>query len=293
MITGEEISQQLSSVSIDCATSEWTRINKMSDENLADLNGRSRIGCKFIDRYFFAERIATKGNKGICFIDFVNDYNTVYANKMYIQTLMRFCEKNGRYKNSMYGRLWYCYGLCFGRITPFKITNALALYREFRPLHIVDPFAGFGGRMAAAMLCNISYTGFDTNIYLRDGYERMISEFGSVDQTQTIKFKDSLSVDYTTPNFEYDMVLTSPPYENTEVYRHSPVRTREEWNRFYIHIFNATWKGLSSGGVYAINISSDIYKRILLPLLGEANEQRVLKKSSRNLYTEMIYIWKK
>ena len=286
-----EISNQLSCISLEHAVKEWDRIAAMSDQELHGLNGRSRVGCKLLDRYFFHDRLTTKGNKGINFFDFIRDFDDIYSKKKYISTLISFCKREGRYRDSPYGRLWYCYGLCFGRITPFKITNAVALYRRFTPSHVLDPFAGFGGRMVAAMMEGVEYTGFDTNIDLREGYRRLMTDFVSHGPPPVIRFEDSTTVDYT--GLTYDMVLSSPPYENVEQYNHQPYRKREEWDIFYRDVFAKTWMGLSPGGVYAINISPDIFSRIMEPMFGEPMDRIILKKSSRNNYTEMIYIWKK
>jgi tRNA G10 N-methylase Trm11 len=224
----------------------------------------------------------------------VRDYDSEYSKKRYIQNLMRFCEEKGRYRDSLLRQLWYCYGLCFGRISPFKITNALSIYREFKPTHVLDPFAGFGGRMAAAMIAGVDYTGYDTNVELKRGYEQLKREMGKmvVSGQQEIHFQDSSVVDFRSISL-YDMVLTSPPYDNTEIYPHQPYRTISEWDTFYNIVFTSAWDGLVDGGVYAINISSAIYERVLKPLIGNAHEERILKKSSRNSYQEMIYIWKK
>ena len=290
----ESICRELRDITIEIATKDWTRTRCIPDDELNRLNGRSRIGCTVLDRYFFQERLETRGSKGINFFEFVESYDTVYAEKPYIKNLIRFCEENNRYNNSSVGRLWYCYGLCFGRISGFKITNALRIYRQFAPRHVIDPFAGFGGRMAAAMMAQIPYTGFDTNINLRRGYERLYEEFRDTTfapTTQTVVFRDSNTVDYAA--LSYDMVLTSPPYDNTEIYSYSFIRTKPEWDEFYNSVFTKSWNGMDAGGTFAINIPHPIYLRVLEPLLGPAGQMIELKKSSRNSYSEMIYIWKK
>jgi len=288
------IANELSSVSLPVAMMDWGRVAKLSTDELTSLNGRSRIGCKVIERYFFTERLRTKGNKGINFVEFARDYNAVYSKKRYIKNLIRFCDANGRYRDSLLKRLWYCYGLCFGRISPFKITNALSIYHEFNPTHVLDPFAGFGGRMAGAMIAGIDYTGYDTNLDLKHGYEQMKREMdvNGSGGCQKICFQDSCEVNFQSISL-YDMVLTSPPYDNTEVYAYQPHRSVDEWDTFYNTVFTSSWDGLAVGGIYAINISPTIYSRVLIPLFGAAHKERNLKKSSRNKYSEMIYIWKK
>ena len=72
----------------------------MTLEDLENVGGRSKIGCDIIDYYFFTERLHTIGNKGINFFNFLRDIEE-YKKKHYIQTLLTFCEKNNRYKDSL------------------------------------------------------------------------------------------------------------------------------------------------------------------------------------------------
>ena len=62
---------------------------------------------------------------------------------------------------------------------------------------------------------------------------------------------------------------------------------------FYKIIFQKLWDNLQIGGIYAININKKIYNNILVPLFGEARETLLLKKSSKNEYTEYMYVWQK
>jgi hypothetical protein len=98
---------------------------------------------------------------------------------------------------------------------------------------------------------------------------------------------------------DYDMVFTSPPYYNLELYSGTKKRSKKEWEEdFYTPIFTNTFKYLKSGGFYCLNISQKIYNDIAKKILGEANELILLKKSPRfkkekENYKEYIYVWKK
>jgi hypothetical protein len=64
--------------------------------------------------------------------------------------------------------------------------------------------------------------------------------------------------------------------------------------QFYKPLFSKTYNGLQNGGHYIVNVSKEIYDRVLKDLLGEAHEILPLKKSQRqNNYMELIYVWKK
>ena len=212
-----EIVKEIKEISIETVLSEWSKLKDMNSEEISNLNGRSRLGCNIIDHYFFKNRIETIGNKGINFFEFIENIE-YYKTKKYIQTLFTFCEKNNRYIGSDIKKYYYCYGLCFGRINAFKITNALTLYYKYKPTAILDPFCGFGGRLVAAMFQNINYIGIDLNIDLKPGYDKLREDLGKMSQSKTeLLFQDAITVDYSKKY--YDMVFTSPPYENIEIYK--------------------------------------------------------------------------
>lgn len=289
-----QIVKELKGVPFEKALKDWSEIKNKTPEEIQNINGRSRLGCNLIDYYFFEQRIETIGNKGINFFKFVDDIE-FYKKKKYIQTLLTFCDNNNRYKDSLVKKYYYCYGLCFGRINAFKITNALQIYNTYSPkVAVMDPFCGFGGRLVGAMMKNINYIGIDLNKDLETGYNKLLNDFGEKTKSKVeLLFQDSNAVDYTAYKNKYDMVFTSPPYENIEIYKHSEKKTIEEWAKFYKEVFQKLWDNLQPCGTYIININENIYIKILEPLFGPALETILLKKSSKNDYKEYIYIWKK
>ena len=291
-----EISSTIKTISFEKIKREWKTLTTMTLEELEMVGGRSKLGCDIIDYYFFTERLHTIGNKGINFFDFLRDIE-IYKEKHYIQTLLTFCEKNNRYKDSLVKRYYYIYGLCFGRINAFKITNALQIYRKYSCKRVIDPFCGFGGRLAAAAMMNIEYRGMDINHNLQPLYTKMIEDLVDNDNREkvTMGIVDSDTVDFNqyAKRYNYDMVFTSPPYKNIEIYRCSIKKTQEEWSDFYNRVFLSLWMGLSSGGFFIININSDIYQNILVKLFGECKEKFLLVKTKKNSYDEYVYVWQK
>ena len=156
------IATEIKNIDIETVFTEWWELKKLSvkPQELECLNGRSKIGCDLIDYYFFLNRLETIGNKGINFFEFIENIE-YYKTKKYIQTLLTYCTSNNRYVDNEIKKYYYIYGLCFGRVNAFKITNALSLYKYFKPNTIMDPFSGFGGRLVAALLLNYNYIGVD------------------------------------------------------------------------------------------------------------------------------------
>lgn len=295
------IAVEIKNIDIETVFTEWWELKKLSvkHEELECLNGRSKIGCDLIDYYFFLNRLETVGNKGINFYEFVKNID-YYKTKNYIQNLLNYCHEHNRYVDNETKRYYYIYGLSFGRVNAFKITNALSIYQKYKPntenylYSIMDPFCGFGGRLVAALLLNYNYVGVDLNVNLRPNYDRLMNDLGKKTSSKvTLLFQDAVDVDYS--KYNYDMVFTSPPYGNIEIYENGVKKSPDEWAKFYTTVFQKLWDHLrNKNGVYAININADIYQKYLVPLFGECEEKIELKKSTRNKkYKEFIYLWRK
>lgn len=272
---------------MDKYETEWAKLSTMSLEELTRLRGRSRIGCHLVDHYFLDERLKVE-SKGVSFRTFMRDIEE-FKKKKYVQTLIQFCHKNNRYKDSPEKMYYYIYGLAYKRANPFKVSNALIVYRRYKPTRVLDPFCGFGGKLIAALMLGIPYVGVDINHDLKPGYDRLLARHPGEVQ---LLFEDSLTVDY--GKIEYDMVFASPPYYNIEIYPNNPRRSVLEWGAFYDKIFPLLWKHLKPGGTFALNVSPKIYAAHLVPLLGASLSADPLSKSTRNdTYTEFVYVWVK
>lgn len=286
----ESIANQIRPISFEDVCDEWNKIILTLTDGILERNGRCSLENRIIDYYFFDERLNTRGKNGVSFYEFVNDIDT-YTNKGYVKNLINYTKANNRYEGNYYSQLYYVFGLAFGRISPFKITNALEIYQIFSPTTVIDPCMGWGGRLFAAMALDINYIGCDSNINLRKPYKQLQNDFREKhNSTVKLYFKDALSLNYSKLN--YDMVFTSPPYFNIEQYNSMPLKSKQEWAGFYHDLFSLTFKYLAQGGTFAINVSEEIFNLSLHPLLGEPQTKIPLTKSSRNsTYKEWIYVW--
>jgi tRNA1(Val) A37 N6-methylase TrmN6 len=161
--------------------------------------------------------------------------------------------------------------------------------------------AGWGGRLVGACALNVPrYIGIDNNESLKEPYERMM-EFLKPRTKTNMEFMiaDALDVDYST--YTYDMVFTSPPYYDLEIYGGTNNRytTKENWDTyFYKPLFEKTFRHLQPNGHYCLNVSPEIYERACVPVLGASTHAYPLKKSDRRQtrgkkYREYVYVWKK
>ena len=293
--TKKKISKELLNITKQDAIDSFRKLKTVRCKKQKPM---AKIGNDFVNYFTQFERLHTTGNKGIDFFDFY-DKRSTYKKQRYIQKMLDFYrKKQGRTEKDP--RVWkYIFNMYFGAINIFKPLNAMDIYCRFQPTAILDFTMGWGGRMVSAIALDIPrYTGIDLNRNLQKPYQDMIKTLkhaGEMKNTVVdLRFQDATTVDYS--GIEYDMVFTSPPYYNIELYRGTGAKTEEEWNReFYIPVFTETMRYLKTNGYYCLNIPESVYKSVCLPLFGKYWQKIALKKSNRmdSPYKEYIYIWKK
>jgi hypothetical protein len=241
------------------------------------------------------QRLETIGNRGISFFDLL-EHKSQYAKKNYIQKNIKYYRETSPSMSQL--KVWFhIFKLYFGAVSIFKPTIAMGVYCKYKPKHILDPTMGWGGRLLGACVLDVPYyTGFDLNKSLEQPYKKMIEELKPTTTTKIdVRFIDALKVDYS--KIDYDMVLTSPPYYNIELYKGTKQQSKDDWDeKFYRPLFEKTWKHLKKGGHYCLNVPDEVYERVLKPMLGKANEFIVMPKQKRRpdeKYKEFIYVWVK
>jgi len=289
------------------STKELERDLKNLREFTAETNANNFFGNPFLYHYQFKNLLKCRRKDGKTIYDIWNDADE--WSKLIEQTKLR--NRGGR---TAAGNVFECFRINLGSIVMFKATTAKYLYKKYNAQSVLDPTAGWGGRMLGAWALDIDYTGIDTNIEMISAYDGMIkfleeySDFGN----KNIKFENEsnlkmiwsscLDVDFST--IEYDFVLTSPPYINLEIYEHM-----EEWDSdtaFYKEFFIPLWQKcldhIKPGGHVCFNISPKMYedavKNGLTPCDSEEDllqqmgqRQDSLKQGKKK--QDKIYIWRK
>lgn len=298
-----EIIQQINPISLEDATKSFEKLQQLKCKGAIASSGFIRIGNDVVDYFTLIERLATKGNKGIDFYTFYYNRN-VFSKMKYIQNMLKYYKS----RDISEIRKWkYIFNMYFSSISIFRPVMAMEIYCRYSPKHaILDYTMGWGGRLVGACALNSpKYIGIDSNIHLKPLYHSMQEFLTSKTTTQMeFYFQDALKMDYS--KLYYDVVFTSPPYYDIEVYRANKNResnerfkTKDEWNElFYKPIIERTWKHMKSPGYYCLNVPVDIYDSCCVPVLGNATKKHILKKSQRfreitNPYTEYIYVWYK
>jgi len=302
------VNRHLDSVSIEDIENHKTISTRELQKDLESLrrfdateNRNNFYGNPFLYHFQFKNLLNCRREKGKTIYDIWNDPEEQ-------KKLIENTRKRNRGGRTAAGNVYECFRINLGSIVMFKSTTAKYLYRKYGASHVLDPTAGWGGRMLGAWALDIDYTGIDTNTELKPAYDGMIDfldkeqAFDSdLFETQASKlkmiYKSCLDVDFS--EIPYDMVLTSPPYINLELYEHmEPWQSDEAFYKdFFLPLFEKCLKHIKIGGNVCFNISPKMYEDALkhgLPecdseedLLQQLGQQKGKKKQDK------IYIWQK
>jgi len=250
----------------------------------ASLNGLSNAGLRFLDHFTFEHRLAVRGKMKLNFFEFFRSWES-FRERNYIKNLIRF-YKNDESPKTIYKI--YNLGICC--VHAFRPVVALQIYDRFKPTHILDPCAGWGGRAMAASVFGAAYTGYDSNANLGSAYERM-SQILNIN----LLIGDSLKIDFAKIK-KYDMVMTSPPYYDLERYECAPhyPSNNEMDEHFYFPLFDALATHLNPNGWIVLSINQKLLDRVFSILFGPPHIVIPLPAYQRtNGYSESIYAWQK
>jgi len=268
------------------------------DELVADLNklkkwkptldGRSFAGNDFL-YHFQLDNLCKVKLKNGSFKDLMSDDNK--RNKLWEQ-----CHKYApttRVNNPPW-RIFEMWRRLCGSIVFFRPTIAKYIYKELGATHVLDPTAGWGGRLMGAWSLDIDYTGFDTNEELIDAYQGIVNILPNNERTYTMNFENSLEADFTT--VDYDCVLTSPPYVNLEMYPGMSLFESKEkfYKEFLIPLIDKCLKHIKRDGWVCFNISPKMYKELLVFGYKECEREYDMKQQKVKGIDkgDKIYCWK-
>lgn len=225
----------------------------------------------------------------------------IYDDKEKWDKLIDSAKKRNRGGRTAAGNVYECFRINLGSVVMFKSTTAKYLYQKYNATSVLDPTAGWGGRMLGAWALGIDYTGIDTNINMKSAYDGMIEMLNN--KTPAIfeqpklemLWQSALDVDFS--NIDYDFVLTSPPYVNLEIYEHMEPWDSDE--KFYIDFFIPLWQkcmdNIKPGGTICFNISPKMYEDAVLFGLPVCEDEEDLKQQlgqqTGKKKQDKIYIW--
>lgn len=270
----------------------------------ASKNANNFFGNKFLYHHQFKNLLKCKRE------DTNKTIYDIYNDPVQWEKMLENTRKRNRGGRTAAGNIFECFRINLGSVVMFKATTAKYLYQKYNATSVLDPTAGWGGRMLGAWALGINYTGCDTNIEMKPAYDNMIqfmagdaNEFGNglfaEESNSNLKmiWESCLTIDFS--KIDYDFVLTSPPYVNLEIYEHMELWDSDTafYKEFFIPLWQKCVDNIKPGGHVCFNISPKMYDDAVLnglpvcdmeeDLLQQLGQQKKKKKQDK------IYIWKR
>lgn len=180
-------------------------------------------------------------------------------------------------------------------VTNFCGTILCKLIKIYRPKHILDFCSGWGDRLFASIVCNNkikSFYGIDPNESLQDGYKEMIDMFVSgSDKRKYNMICGCAEKEIRKLNQTFDLIFTSPPYFDLEVYSSNSSQSIGQYPAFDNWYENFLMKcildsidKLNDYGILAININNTKDHNIVDRLIHD-----VTSRSDKVVFDGIIY----
>ena len=266
----------------------------------ADENTNNFYGNPFLYHFQFKNLLNCKREGGRTIYE-------IYKDRAEWDKLIDSARKRNRGGRTAAGNVFECFRINLGSIVMFKSTTAKYLYKKYNAKSVLDPTAGWGGRMLGAWAVGIDYTGIDTNTNMKPAYDKMTEYLSSYNQFNNPLFEQeqtsrldmlwssALDVDFS--KIDYDFVLTSPPYVNLEIYEHMDKWSSDEafYKEFFIPLWQKSVDNIKKGGHVCFNISPKMYDDAVTHGLEPCDDEEDLKQQlgqqTGKKKQDKIYIW--
>jgi 16S rRNA G966 N2-methylase RsmD len=246
------------SVLVDTYTAEerkkdWVSLEKKvvldAASDIMAIDTRTRPGHKILD-HFMPHFYSVKNYKGISVKDLFTEATLEKALMQNIQMHSTPYISEIRRMMVMTGGL--------GSITKYRTVTTKAIVQYYKAQKVLDPCAGWGGRMLGSLAAGASYVGCEPDPNTAKGLKGILEDAAI---PQAVRSKARIlekPAEIALPQLaeeKFDLVLTSPPYFNLELYTagdQSTVRytTWEEWTEKWLKpVILGCLARLKEGGV--------------------------------------------
>jgi hypothetical protein len=213
-----------------------------------------------------------------CRVKCINNLKTDLSPLEYFQKNKDTIFNNNKYTNNKYTNNKYEEYVNYEDIkeylykkapqcTNFNTTVVISILKFLKPKRYLDPSAGWGDRLIGAIAYGCSYTGIDPSNCMYPIYNNIIktltpySKSNNTNEYNIIKggFEDENTI--IKSNY-YDLVFTSPPFFDFEIYENDKKQsvekfnTLEKWlNGFLYPMILKSYKALVIKGYFGLYIS--------------------------------------
>lgn len=171
-----------------------------------------------------------------------------------------------------------------GQCTLFNITRVVTLLKilflnkkDFTKIKYLDPSSGWGDRLIGSIALNVNYTGFDPSVPQADVYKNIINYFNYTKAKIYTKPFEKAEI-----NEKYDLVFTSPPFFDYEIYTTDDGQSTENyntyeewWNDFFIKMLNNSINSLKKNGYFALYYEDKGYDKNIEEKIKEYLKKKV------------------
>lgn len=213
-----QLAKELETVSYIPNYSDVTLIKNYNDlcfwnTNKDTINSTSRIGLKLCEHFFpnFYD-IEMKGKS----------FKSLWTAKN-LEKILHWNRKSHStpYLSEIKRGIYFCLGLT--KNTMYRPQMAKMICDFYNPKFVLDPCAGWGGRMLGAVASGAHYIGFEPNTTTYDNLQRLV-KFLQIENKVTLICDDALQMQrYDLP--KVDLIITSPPYFDLEIYCKEPTQS--------------------------------------------------------------------
>jgi len=190
---------------------DWAALVKkevIDGGDIIPIDARSRPGHKLLDHHMphFWDVTNYKGKS-------VRSLFTQEAVEKALIT--NICMHSTPYKSEIRRMLIMTGGL--GNVTKYRTVTAKSIVKFYNAKKVLDPCIGWGGRMLGALAAGAEYVGCEPDPKTVAGLRGILEDLPSDARKATI-IAEPAEVGLDCVKGVFDMVLTSPPYFNLEVY---------------------------------------------------------------------------
>lgn len=228
---------------------DWHKLCKWSTlENT--INSTSRLGMKLSEHFcpnFYDIESATGAS-----------YKSLWTAKN-LEKILRWNRKSHStpYLSEIKRGIYFCCGLT--KNTMYRPQMMKLACIKYQPKRVLDPCAGWGGRMLGAVSYGAEYVGFEPNTTTFNNLKK-IADFLNINDKVTLVCDDARNMAKHNIS-KVDMVLTSPPYFDLEIYTHEETQSinqmssYQEWaDGFLKEIIKLSIDHLNENGVSCWNV---------------------------------------
>jgi 16S rRNA G966 N2-methylase RsmD len=228
---------------------DWNNLCKWTSTG-NDINSTSRMGIK-LSEHFCPNFYDIESSTGTSFKSLWTSTN--------LEKILRWNRKSHStpYLSELKRGIYFCCGLT--KNTMYRPQMMKLACMKYKPEIVLDPCAGWGGRMLGAVSYGVRYIAFEPNTTTYNNLMNMASFLG-IQHKVTLICDDARNMKkYNLPNV--DLVLTSPPYFDLEVYTHEQTQsisntpTYQDWaDSFLREIINLSIEHLNVNGTSCWNV---------------------------------------